>query len=400
MPNVMRSVVGCLIALFAIAVFSSSGISSPSRQDGAPPSINHQILLELMSEYDIPGMAVAVSHRGEDQFGNYGVLDLKSGNAVSQNTLFEIGSVSKLFTATLAAMVEQEGLIALDAPIGKHLPELAETPLGEVAVLHLATHTAGGFPLQLPEYVDTKSALAQYYRDWVPEFPEGARRHYANPSIGLLSLLVARAKGGDFVDLMEQDLFPSMGMHDSFINVPDGELKNYAWGHSRAGERVRVNPAVLADEAYGVKTTSSDLLKFLKLNLDCEGRSAALARAVRQTHVSRFDAGSFQQAMIWEKYGYPIDIDQLKSGNSYKMILEAAPVVEIDPSLESEELYALSKTGSTGGFGAYVLVVPHEQFAIVLLANKNFPIQARIEAAHQIAADFLAATSGHDTTIP
>ncbi len=399
MPGISRSIVGYATALFAMMGLGACSTSSARQQGGSLPSINHRLLLDLMSEYDIPGMAVAVSHRGKDRFGNYGVVDLSSGEAVTQETLFEIGSVSKLFTATLAAMAEQEGLVSLGAPIGDYLPELAETPLGDVAVLHLATHTAGGFPLQLPDHVNTENALIQYYRDWVPEFPEGTHRHYANPSIGLLGLLVARTKSKDFVELMEQGLFPNIGMKSSFINVPEEKRSNYAWGHNRRGERVRVSPALLADEAYGIKTTSSDLLKFLKLNLRCDSRRVTLARAVCRTHTSWFDTGSFHQAMIWEKYRHPIDSDELKSGNSYTMILEAAPVVGIDP-MQADRPFVLSKTGSTGGFGAYVLVVPQEELAIALLANKNFPIQARVEAAHRLAADLLAATSTYDSSIP
>jgi len=345
-------------------------------------------------------MAVAVSFKGRDEFGSYGVLDLASDEAVTKGTLFEIGSVSKIFTVTLAALAEQEGVISLDAPIGDYLAELAEAPLGQVAALHLATHTAGGFPLQLPDHVDTEESLIQYYRDWVPDFPEGSYRHYANPSIGLLGVLVARATGEGFVELMEQDLFPSVGMDNSYINIPDEAMDNYAWGHNRKGEQVRMNPAVLADEAYGVKTSSSDLLKFLKLNLCGEDCSRPLERAVRRTQEGHFDTGVFHQALIWDKYKYPIDLDELKAGNSYRMILEAATVIELDPKASADRPFALSKTGSTGGFSAYVLVVPQEELAIALLANKNFPIQARIEAVYQLATGILSATSGRDTPIP
>jgi len=352
-----------------------------------------------MSEYDIPGMAVAVSYRGQDQFGDYGVIDLTSGEAVTRDTLFEIGSVSKLFTVMLATVAEQEGLFSLDAPIGGYMPDLDRTYLGRIAALHLTTHTAGGFPLQLPDHVATEAELVQYYRDWVPQHPEGTYRHYANPSIGLLGLLVARVKGVGFVELMEKDLFPSIGMSSSFIRVPEEERSNYAWGHNRRGEQVRVSPALLADESYGIKTTSTDLLKFLKLNLGCDGGLSALESAVCRMHMSCFDAGPFEQAMIWEKYEYPVDIDELRAGNSYRMIMEAAPVDEIRPA-EAHEPFVLSKTGSTSGFGAYVLVVPDEELAIVLLANKNLPIQARVEAAHQLMADVLGATAGHNLAMP
>lgn len=378
------------ITLSAVLLCScSEGRVISKRPDSASASVN-QLITRLMSENDIPGMAVAVSYNGSDYFYSHGVLDRKSERVVTQDTIFEIGSVSKLFTVTLAAQAEREGLISLDAPIGNYLDELAGTPLGELPIYHLATHTAGGFPLQLPEHVETETDLYAYFRSWKPGHPAGTQRHYANPSIGLLGVLVAKMKGERFSNLMKQELFPAIGATRTFITVPDAAVENYAWGHNRKGERVRVNPALLAAEAYGVKTTSADLLKFLKLNLNGSEISSSLTHSAQRTHTGYYDTEFFQQALIWEKYAYPIDPCKLKDGNAYKMIMEASAVTAMDPAMSDQVVFALSKTGSTGGFGAYVLIVPHENFALLLLANKNYPIGERVETAYRIAVEFLS----------
>ena len=394
----VKSIVKSLffVLLLALSMFTSigysRGIQVKERQGSIQPVVE-QLISDLMIEHDIPGMSVAISHNSRDYFYNFGVLDRDSGAKVSKNTIFEVGSVSKLLTVTLATLAEQDERISLNEPIGKYLNELTGTPLGNIPVFHLATHTAGGFPLQLPDYIDTKSSLFEYYKKWEPEYPVGTYRHYANPSIGLLGLLVSEVNNKKFAELMERELLPNIGMTSTFVNVPDRELGNYAWGYNRDGEKVRVNPALLADEAYGVKTSSSDLLEFLKLNANSTFSSGHIASAVNSTHTGYFDTGFFQQALIWEKYEYPINPCKLLSGNSYEIILEPAPVDKLKDRASDEKAFALSKTGSTDGFGAYVLVIPHEKFAIALLANKNYPIGDRIETAYKLAAEVLSFNS-------
>jgi len=228
-----------LIAAFVCGVPESD---PPNDPDHLTSSIDHRVLLDLMAAHDIPGLALAVSYKGEDHFAVFGVADRESGDPVTRDTIFEIGSVSKLFTVTLAVLAEQEGVISLNAPIGEYLCELAKTPLGAIPVRHLATHTAGGFPLQLPAGIETEADLFAYYQAWEPEYQPGAMRHYANPSIGLLGLLVARAQNKSFAELAERDLFLAIGMGSTFINLPDGALDRYAWGHNRQGERRSRSP--------------------------------------------------------------------------------------------------------------------------------------------------------------
>ena len=382
----------CALLLPLVPAFGGCAPKSDSLGDfdHLGSSIDQQVLRGLMATHDIPGLALAASYKGEDRFVSLGVVDRASGNPVTRDTIFEIGSVSKLFTVTLAVLAEQKGAMALDAPIGDYIEEPAGTPLGAIAVRHLATHTAGGFPLQLPAGIETEADLFAYYRAWNPEHPPGTMRHYANPSIGLLGLIVARVQEKKFAELAEQDLFPAIGVDSTFINVPGGALGRYAWGHNRRGERVRVNDALLADEAYGVKTTSADLLEFLKVGLDGDDCASPIARAVHRTHTSSFDTGVFEQAMIWEKYAYPLDPEALQAGNAYEMILEAIPVAALNPADSDGGPFVLSKAGSTGGFGAYVLMIPHEDLALVLLANKNYPNRERVEVLSGIAEAVLS----------
>lgn len=379
-------------ALFIVAA-SLSSCSHPN-VDQTNLAVTETIQTEisdLMAAHEIPGMAVAISYEGRDYFFEQGVMDPANKDQVTRTTLFEVGSITKLFTATAATYAQESGQFSLNEPIATYSDKLSGTQLGRLPTFHLATHTAGGFPLQVPEGIINRAELFRYFQQWKPEYTAGTKRHYANPSIGLLGVLVADVRGMSFQALMDEDLLPALGMRSSYISIPPEAGGRYAWGTDRSEQRVRVNPGVLADEAYGLKATSADLLEFLKANLDMWARDDRLSISVRKTHEPYFDAGPFQQALIWERYRYPLDSCALEAGNSNEMIFAPASV---KPSGSELHPYALSKTGSTGGFGAYVLAVPQENFAIVMLANRNYPNIDRVKTAHRIFAAFL---SGQNT---
>lgn len=111
-----------------------------------------------MRVYGVPGMAIALTDHGRQTFYNFGVASRATGEAVTSDTLFEIGSVSKTFTATLAAYAQALGRLSLDDSPAQYLPELRGSALAGVSLVHLATHTAGGFPLQAPDWVTARIA--------------------------------------------------------------------------------------------------------------------------------------------------------------------------------------------------------------------------------------------------
>jgi len=92
------------------------------------------------------------------------------------------------------------------------------------------------------------------------------------------------------------------------------------------------------------------------------------------------------QDLIWEQYQYPVELDQLLTGNSTKILFEANPATELDPPVWPSDDVLINKTGSTNGFAAYVVFVPDKRIGIALLANKSYPIDARVTAAFELLA--------------
>jgi beta-lactamase class C len=341
----------------------------------------------LLEKYDVPGMAVAVTIRGRQYFFNYGVSSKEKATPVTKDTIFEIGSVSKTFTATLASYAQATGAISLDDHPGKYMPSLGHSPIDEVTLLNLITYTAGGLPLQFPDAVTNDTEMTSYFQQWTPSAPPGAQRRYSNPSIGLLGYLTSLAMQSDFVGLVETKLFPGLGLRRSYIRVPEGQMDRYAWGYDNANKAIRVNPGVFDAEAYGVKSTSADMIRFVEANIRPEALELLMRRAVEGTHVGYFAIGGMAQGLGWEQYAYPVTLDRLLAGNSGAVSLETNSATRITPPKLPSEATLFNKTGSTNGFGAYVAFVPSKKIGIVMLANKNFPIPARVTAAHAVLHD-------------
>ncbi|AEB58168.1 class C beta-lactamase [Ectopseudomonas mendocina] len=337
----------------------------------------------MMQAYAIPGMAIAISHKGQSHFFEYGVASRESGRAVDRHTLFELGSISKLFTATLGAYAEARGTLNLSDNTSQYLPALRGSAFDHISLLDLATYTAGGLPLQFPDAVSNEQQMLDYYRNWQAVYPPGTQRLYSNPSIGLFGHLAAASLAEPFQQLVEKDLLPQLGMQESYIRIPSEQMKRYAWGY-RDNKAVRVNPGALDAEAYGLKSTAADMLRFIDANLHPERLPPPLRQAISATHRGYYQVGDMTQALGWERYAYPISLEKLQAGNSAEMALQPQTVERFSVPKPADGDLLLNKTGSTNGFGAYILLLPARETGLVILANRNYPNAERVRLALQL----------------
>jgi beta-lactamase class C len=376
-------------AVLPVALFFLTAAAAPANGVEDPPGDSVRKAVEgvipaLMAKEEIPGMAVAVTVGGKAFLFNYGVASLKPRTPVTGDTLFEIGSVTKTFTATLASWAQVQHRLSLADTTALFVPQLRGSPFGNVTLLSLGTHTPGGMPLQFPDGLTGDAALVRYFRQWRPTYPMGAYRTYANPGVGMLGFITAKSMGGDFRTLMQQRLFPALGLHHIFIAIPADERDRYAWGYGDDDAPIRMKAGMLSDETYGIRTTASDMIRFVQENVDPSGLPATLREAVTRTHAGYFHAGPMTQDLVWEQYPYPVALPSLLDGNSPKTIFQATRVTAIVPPQPPARNAWLNKTGSTNGFAAYVAFVPSKRLGIVLLANADYPIADRVTAAYRI----------------
>lgn len=337
-----------------------------------------------MEKNQIPGMAVGLVFQGQTYVFNYGIASEKDQHPVTDATIFEIGSISKTFTASLATYAETQGKLQLSETVASYLPELTDTDFGRLQLYHLGTHTTGGMPLQVPDEVRTEEQLLGYLRAWEPPYKTGEVRTYANPSIGTLGLIAAKSLRQDFSSAMSHEVFRPLGLKSTYLSVPFEKMTSYAYGYTKDKAPVRVNPGMLSNEAYGVKTTAQDLTRFLKANMGMLQLSNPMQTALNNTRKGYFKVGDMTQDLIWEEYTLPVDLQVLQKGNSRALIYNPTPVVAQVPPAAPRPNVWVNKTGSTNGFGAYVAFVPSKRFGIVVLANKNYPNEERVEIAHGI----------------
>uniref|UniRef100_E1THC4 Beta-lactamase n=1 Tax=Burkholderia sp. (strain CCGE1003) TaxID=640512 RepID=E1THC4_BURSG len=377
-----------VISVMASVVFALSTTTTTSRAandaTGEMKAVVDAAVAPLMQKHHVPGMAIGVIANGNTYVFDYGVASTETGEPVTQRTLFEVGSVSKTFTATLAAYAQLNGKMKLSDDTQRYLPSLRGTAFGQVSLLNLGTHTPGGLPLQVPDGIHDNAQLLQYFSAWKPAYAPGTYRTYANPGIGTLGLIAAKSMGGSYASLVEQRIFPALGMKDSYIDVPAARMSDYAQGYTNAGAPIRMKGGVLADEAYGVRTTAADMVRFVQANMSLIKVDDTLERAITATHTGYFKAGPLTQDLIWEQYAYPVTLDTLHEGNAPSMAITPTPATAIEPPLAPQQDVWINKTGSTNGFGAYVAFVPRKRIGVVLLANKNFPIEDRVGAAYRI----------------
>ncbi|QAY87159.1 class C beta-lactamase [Pseudomonas arsenicoxydans] len=338
----------------------------------------------VMQQQNIPGVSIAITQNGQQHYFNYGVASKEDGKPVSKDTLFEIGSVSKTFATTLVAYAKVSGKLSLSDRASQIWPELRGSAFDTISVLQLSTYTAGGLPLQFPDEADHPDKMLAYFKQWKPVYAPGTHRQYSNPSLGLSGYLAAKGMGQPYDELMEKTLLPQLGLKHTFLNVPQDQMGLYAQGYSKDDKPVRVSPGALDSQAYGVKTSAADLLRYVEANLKPATLEKPLQQAIALTHSGYYTVGEMTQGLGWEFYHYPASLKTLLTGNSTEMAMQAHKVQWLKPPQPAPDTAWFNKTGSTGGFGAYVAFVPSKDIGIVILANKNYPNPERIRLAHKI----------------
>ena len=288
----------------------------------------------------------------------------------------------------MAGYAQAKGQLLLSDHPAKYFPELKNTAVNKATILNLGTYTAGGFPLQFPDEVVSQQDMLQYFQRWQPKTNVGTARQYSNPSIGLMGYITALALKRPYSELLEKTLFPQLGLSQSFVQVPEQQMSQYAWGYKN-DQPIRVSAGMLDAEAYGVKSSSSDMLKFLDAQINSAQLNRSIRQAIENTHIGYFKVGAMTQGLGWEQYAYPVKLETLLQGNSSKMALESHAVTLIkQPKIASQSTY-FNKTGSTNGFGAYAAFIPQQKIGIVMLANTNFPNEARITASYHVMQQLL-----------
>ncbi|MCI0681507.1 MAG: serine hydrolase [Gemmataceae bacterium] len=282
--------------LFAAAPFLCLCLPSPIAAQ--PPSGNHVdvIVKEALSHWRVPGVAVAILH--EDRLvylKGIGVKELGKSDPMTPETVVPLASCSKTLTATVLAMLVDDGKLDWDDPVRKHLPwfKLAD-PLADanVTLRDLLTHRTGLAPHN-PLWYRSPLTMEERVRRLAFLEPSHSFRsafQYQAVAFGAAGLAGARAAGTTWHDLMERRLFTPLDMKTASAVYLGAGKADYASPHKRLGERIAVidrYPLDQPDPAASVHASARDLSRYLRLQLGgglAQGRRLVSERSLGETH--------------------------------------------------------------------------------------------------------------------
>ena len=162
--------------------------------------------------------SILIGRKGKIVFSKgYGMADVKRGVVNTPNSVYHLASVSRVVTSTAILVMEQQGLLSVEDPLAKHLPNW---PRGEDITVHDLLTLSAGIPNinELPGYAvwqylrQTPESLIKKFRDLPLEFEPGTRSVHSNSNYNVLALLIERLSGRSFGDFLEQEIFSPLGM--------------------------------------------------------------------------------------------------------------------------------------------------------------------------------------------
>ncbi len=227
-------------------------------------------------EHAVPGVLVGVLHKGRARIAGYGVTNHEHPLKVTKSTLFQIGSITKTYTGTLAMMLAEDGQLDLDAPIRTYLPgfRVHDAEASEKATIqHLLTHTSGWFG---DFFLDTGPGddAAEKYVAGMPELvqvaPLGKHFSYNNAGFSLLGRVIEAVTEKPFHNALREMVLEPLGLHHTFLDPGEVITHRFASGHF--GRRV-ARPWPLpraAHPAGGIICSMSDLLAYASFHLGDE----------------------------------------------------------------------------------------------------------------------------------
>jgi D-alanyl-D-alanine-carboxypeptidase/D-alanyl-D-alanine-endopeptidase len=349
-----------------VLVLSSVGPSSSIRAGGSPDddlkSRIDQIIQPLIDSQERVGVVVGVvDRRGTHTFG-YGETALGNGKTPDGETLFEIGSVTKTFTALLLADLVKKGVLNLSDPIEDFLPGSVHVPsFGErkITLLDLATHTSGlpRLPSNLHYFQDPDdpNPYANYTEDMLYEFlsnytlkrEPGTEFEYSNLGVGLLGHILELVTGIDYETLVQERICNPLGMNSTRITLSPEESGRLAQGYLTYG-----NPTcnwdwdVLAP-CGALRSTVNDLLTYVSANIGL--RETNLSAAIELTHTTFRENNTLSPdwaiGLTWYKFDPGWDIP------------------------DSEKMDVICHDGDTYGYSSYVGFIKEEKIGVIVLSN-------------------------------
>jgi beta-lactamase class C len=359
----MKSWLHASLASFALLTLCLTPVPNAAADSDMDSKVQNLVAAHLAPAVTSGGLAVAVYTTGHVQFFNYGHADIAGKQPITEDTLFNIASLRKLFEATLVARGALRGEINLYDPVSKYVGELNGDYLHRVTIGELVTHTSGLLlPTDHPPWPNESYTQAQFFdmlNTWKPSVGEapGRQRIYTHAGYVLLQVVLERRYGRPIHELIEERILEPLGMHATFLPergqdnraiMPAELLQETVQGYSDQG--VPIGPPGNQQSYFDFPGTGQmfstvrDLSIFVAACLDGKVGDPQLREALKMIQRERFEVSTkFGQAMAWE-------------------------------NVHLDGVNIIDKPGGLNNASAYIGLVPKRNIGIVLLANRGeFP---------------------------
>ncbi|MEV0056510.1 serine hydrolase [Saccharopolyspora shandongensis] len=317
-------------------------------------------LAELARKHNVPGASLGILRveTGEEVFATHGVLNVKTGVEVTEDSLFQIGSISKVWTSTVVMQLVDEGLLDLDAPIVDVLPELRLSDpdvTKSVTMRHLLTHTSG---IDGDIFTDTgrgDDCVEKYVdllADAAQNHPIGATFSYCNSGFILMGRVIEKLTGKTWDAAMRDKLFTPLGLTHTTTLPEEALLFRAAVGHvAPEGEDPAPAPVWQLPRSAGpaglISAQTKDVLAFARLHLT-GGLAADGTRLLSEESV---EAMASKQVEVPNPYslGDSWGLGWIRNGWNGRRVI--------------------GHDGNTIGQSAFLRLLPDQGLAVTLLTN-------------------------------
>jgi CubicO group peptidase (beta-lactamase class C family) len=335
--------IGCGIFLLAGRAYRLNAEEKPKSEAEIMALLDKCVVQQKRA----PGIVIGIiDDKGGKVFAK-GVCETGQSAAVTGDTVFEIGSVTKVFTALLLQQMAESGEVKLDDPIGKYLPSTVKMPSRQdrqITLLDLATQTSG-LP-RLPDNLapkDQNNPYADYTVERLYDFLShyqlkrdiGEKYEYSNLGVGLLGHILSLRAGADYEALLVGRICDPLQMKSTRIKLSPELKARLAPGHNALGMTVENWDIPTLAGAGALRSTANDMLKFLAANLGLA--KSSLSNAMTAIQQPRHSSGFLRRiGLIWQ-------IERV-SGTIWH-------------------------NGGTGGYHAYIGLKKDPPRSVVVLAN-------------------------------
>ncbi len=260
-----RTIIAVILLIFCVSVSAKAD------------EVDRYIETQMRNLY-IPGISLAVVRDGRIvKAKGYGLANIEANSAATPKTVYEIGSMTKQFTAAAAMMLVEEGKVSLDDKITKYFPDAPEW-WNQITVRHLLSHTSGiQNHVAVPGYLDifktsitsknfpSRDELLKEFYKLPSEFQPGETWAYDNTGYYLLGIIVEKASGKDFWQFLDERIFKPLGMNatrntDTRPIVPN-RASGYEWVNNKFENRPVLLPFV-GFSAGSILSTVEDMAKW------------------------------------------------------------------------------------------------------------------------------------------